>query len=119
MAPSLRAAALEQLMASKASSSPNPKLDLERLFKDADDAFDALSTLLGDDDWFTSGSDNRSDQPGMLDASVFAYTHVILTLFSFLDEGSPGERLRTAITTRSNLLDHHGRVAKKYYHSPR
>lgn len=117
--PSLRAAALEQLMASQASSSPNQKLDLERLFKDADDAFDALSTLLGAQDWFTCTLRNESGRPGLLDASVFAYTHVILTLFSSLGKCSPGERLRASITTRSNLLDHHGRIAKKYYHAPR
>jgi metaxin len=119
MAPSLRTAALEQLIGSQASSSPSPKLDLERLCKDADDAFEALSTLLGDHEWFTSGSGDHTSQPGILDASVYAYTHVILTLFSSLSEDSPGEKLRASIIKRSNLLDHHGRIAKRYYHAPR
>ena len=37
-------------------------------------AFDALSTLLGQDDWFFG-----QERPSLFDASVFAYTHLILS----------------------------------------
>ena len=134
MAPPLRGAALEQLLESQPLTADMPLLDLERLYRDADDAFEALDTLLGDHKWFASVGDNpkqESDQdetstskdqrevPGMLDASVFAYTHVILTLFAFSSDASPAGRLRTSITGRSSLLDHHTRIARQYYHSPR
>lgn len=131
MAPSLRAAALDQILSARPSNAPEPFVDLERLYADADEAFDALSTLLEGRDWFASTSvlsedakvshadAAKSEQPGIFDASVFAYTHVILTLFAGLSDGSPGARLRQSITRRSNLLDHHTRIAKRYYHSPR
>ena len=134
MAPSLRGAALEQLLASQPLTADMPILDLEQLYKDADDAFEALDTLLGDHKWFASVKDNQQQEsnqddayisknqqevPGMLDASVFAYTHVILTLFAFSNDANPAGRLRTSITGRGSLLDHHTRVARQYHHSPR
>jgi len=134
MAPSLRGAALEQLLASQPLTTDMPVLDLERVYQDADDAFEALDTLLGAHKWFASIQDepqqeahqddcstskDQQETPGMLDASVFAYTHVILTLFAFSSDASPAGRLRTSITGRSSLLDHHTRLARQYYHSPR
>lgn len=121
MAPSLRAAALDQLLASTPSSSPAPKLDLEGLYKDAEDAFEALNTMLEGHEWFSQvqGSTEQEQKPAMLDASVFSYTHVILTLFASLTVESPGERLRASVTRCGNLLEHHDRIARDYYHAPR
>ncbi|KAK5992404.1 hypothetical protein PT974_05808 [Cladobotryum mycophilum] len=44
-----------------------------QLLADAETALRALSTLLAADDWFFSPS-----EPGLFDAEVFAYTHLIL-----------------------------------------
>lgn len=121
LGPSLRAAALDQLLASRPSFNATSSIDLEGLYKDAEDAFEALSDFLGEKEWYSQIEHltKEEQKPGILDASVFAYTHVVLTLFASLSVGSPGERLRTAITRCSNLLDHHDRIARQYYHAPR
>jgi len=121
LGPSLRAAALDQLLASRSTFNSTSSIDLEGLYKDAEDAFEALSNLLGEKDWYsqTENSTKEEQQPGLLDASVFAYTHVVLRLFASLSVGSPGERLRTSITRCSNILEHHDRIARQYFHAPR
>lgn len=47
-------------------------IDGQELLDAADKAFEALSTLLGDDEFFFG-----QGQPGLFDASVFAYTHLL------------------------------------------
>lgn len=96
-------------------------MDLEVLYKDAEEAFESLDDLLEGHQWYsqTNGSAIEEQKPGMLDASVFAYTHVILTLFASLSTNAPGARLRSSLTKCGNLLDHHNRIAREYYHAPR
>lgn len=177
----LRAAALEEIFG--ASVSGPGKVDVERLFKEAEDAWEALSVYLGSMDWFagatgrsssprlgnaterkffdrkeaepTSAADDefeaqRSRQgdserslfedagedelpvdqdgtsgrdqhgPDMLDAAVFAYSHVILNLFSDAvvpptDAWSPPRRLYEGLQKRENLVQHRDRILKRYY----
>lgn len=115
---SVQSAALSEVMAG--SNAANLKIDGSRLYQEADEAFGALSTLLGDDEWFTSRvmeaeedrsmdgngrQGNLSDRgPGRLDAVVFSYTCVILSIF---DEENP---LVSSIKARANLVAHQRRL---------
>lgn len=74
--------------------------------REAKNAFSALSELLGEDAWFFSQS-----QPSMLDASIFAYTHLILD--EELPWGSNG--LATQIAQHQNLVNHRNRVLDQYF----
>ncbi|RFU34204.1 hypothetical protein B7463_g2114, partial [Scytalidium lignicola] len=68
-AQSLRAAAESELR----KRSTSGVIDVDDLYSEADKAFEALSILLGKDNWFS-----RSERPGLFDASVFAYTELLL-----------------------------------------
>ncbi len=71
----------------------------EEIYADADAAWAALSALLGNDDYFAS-------PPGLLDAAVFSYTHLILSLpldFSARD-------IRISLSQYKNLIAHHERI---------
>ncbi|KAI1091940.1 hypothetical protein F5B19DRAFT_247939 [Rostrohypoxylon terebratum] len=50
-----------------------PIVNGKTLYEGAREAFEALSTILGDDDWFFG-----TVQPGLFDAKVFSYTHLLL-----------------------------------------
>lgn len=47
--------------------------NLDEIFVEAEEAFEALATLLGADEWFFG-----ADGPSLFDAAVFAYTHPLL-----------------------------------------
>jgi metaxin len=76
------------------------------LYSEADKAFEALSILLGEDSWFFG-----SDRPGLFDASIFAYTQLLLddTL------GWKEKKLCRALGRRDNLVQHRERLLVKYY----
>ncbi|KAJ6120722.1 hypothetical protein N7523_005002 [Penicillium sp. IBT 18751x] len=76
-------------------------IDAADLEGDAKSAFEALSALLGEDDHFFGRS-----KPGLFDASVFAYTHLIL------DEGMGWKQNRLAQLLRENpnLVQHRERL---------
>lgn len=78
-------------------------VDVVALEADAADAFEALSTLLGENDHFF----NRPN-PGLFDASVFAYTHLIL------DEGMGWKqnRLGELLRQHKNLVQHRNRLLR-------
>lgn len=92
--------------------------------RDADDAFAALSALLGDDLWFfsasnvESGNDASTDGPGLFDASVFAYTHLILdsdrTAHALLMDWKENP-LKELLLKYSNLVSHRDRVVEVYF----
>lgn len=167
-------------------------MDVERLVRDAEEAFEAISSLLGNSRWFgdaaaaryvtgkdaetregarseryetqdrsneddefaaqggrqrdssmglfedngddhgngdaEAASENRQDGspetsggPSMLDAAVFSYTYVILSLFSSIEVDtsqetwSPAKRLADAVTRQTNLVEHRDRILKAYY----
>ncbi|KAI1453528.1 hypothetical protein F4805DRAFT_363125 [Annulohypoxylon moriforme] len=54
-------------------SSGTPVVNARALYEGARGAFEALSTVLGDEDWFFGTA-----QPGLFDAKVFSYTHLLL-----------------------------------------
>lgn len=102
----LQAAALEEIV--KASNAP--VVDIGLLYRESDNAFSALSELLGDNEWFLG-----KEEPGLMDASVFAYTHLLLdeTLGWITKEERLGKGLRDGRWT--NLVDHRRRIYEKCY----
>ncbi|KAJ5553442.1 hypothetical protein N7494_002820 [Penicillium frequentans] len=93
----LQTAARDELL--KSSS----YVDAAELEADAASAFQALSALLGEDDHFFA-----RPNPGLFDASVFAYTHLIL------EEGMGWKRNRLATLLRehTNLVQHRERLLR-------
>jgi metaxin len=96
----LRAAAEEELL--KHASI----IDTDDLYSEADKAFEALSILLGDKEWFFG-----NEKPALFDASVFAYTQLLL------DEGMgwKEKKLCTALRRRENLVRHRERLLVRYF----
>jgi metaxin len=80
----------------------------ETLYNQAEEAFAALEMLLGKDDWFFGAS-----KPGLFDASVFAYTHLLLD--DNLGKGWLDTRLRDALMSRKRLILHRNRIASTYF----
>ena len=81
-------------------------IDAEALYRDCDKALEALSELLGDDEFFFG-----ERRPGLFDASVFAYTHI------FLDEGLDWKqkRLQEVLEQFGNLVEHRKRIVEGWY----
>ena len=81
-------------------------IDASDLEAEAQNAFEALSTLLGDADYFFD-----RDSPGLFDASVFAYTHLIL------DEkmGWKYNRLGQLLSKHKRLVYHRQRLLENYF----
>ncbi|GAB7365641.1 hypothetical protein MBLNU230_g6705t1 [Neophaeotheca triangularis] len=76
------------------------------LMHDAEEAFAALSQLLGEENWFF-----QQDSPGLFDANIFAYTHLIL------DErfGWGENRLKGILEGYANLVAHRDRIREMYF----
>jgi metaxin len=81
-------------------------IDIDDLEAEAGSAFEALSTLLGDDLNFF-GRDN----PGLFDASVFAYTQLLLDD----DLGWKQNRLAQHLRRHENLVQHRQRLLERYF----
>jgi metaxin len=92
--------------ATQESVKTTPVVKAEDILTEAGDAFEALSTLLGGEKWFFGSS-----TPGLFDASVFAYTHLLL------DEGMGWRNnpLAERLATFGNLVGHRERVLGEYY----
>ena len=67
-----------------------------------------MDMLLGDDDWFFGAAG-----PGLFDASVFAYTHLLLD--ERLGKGWLDTRLRNALMSRKRLTMHRNRILSAYF----
>ena len=82
------------------------RVDAEAIYQGSDKAFEALSELLGDEDYYFG-----EKKPGLFDASVFAYTNVIL------DEGLDWKdtRMVEGLLTYSNLVEHRERISGAYF----
>ncbi|KAL1997443.1 hypothetical protein VTN49DRAFT_883 [Thermomyces lanuginosus] len=81
-------------------------VDVQSLEAEADEAFQALSTLLNNREYFF-----REGRPGLFDASVFSYTHLIL-------DDSLGWRhnpLKHLLMKYENLIDHRQRLFQAYF----
>ena len=96
----LRAAAQAELLKTSAT------IDIRDLHREAENAFKALSTLLGEQTWFFGG-----ERPSLFDASVFAYTHPLLDP----DFGWKEERLSNSVKNKSNLVRHRDHILLTYY----
>ncbi|KAI1495211.1 hypothetical protein F5X96DRAFT_207778 [Biscogniauxia mediterranea] len=85
-------------------STRRPAVDPVALYSEAREAFRALETVLKSGPWFFDSS-----QPGLFDASVFAYTHPIL------DKGLPWEdrRLADILKECPGLMEHRERILKR------
>ena len=80
----------------------------ETLYAQADEALAALDVLLGNDNWFFASS-----IPSLFDASVFAYTHLLLD--NGLGKGWFDSRLRNALMPCSRLIAHRDRILAGYF----
>lgn len=80
-------------------------IDIDDLYCEANNAFKALSTLLGDDTFFFS-----NDSPRLLDASVFAYTHLLLEGMGWKEK-----RLVKDLERYKNLVEHRQRIFETYF----
>jgi metaxin len=81
-------------------------IDIDDLYSEADKAFEALSILLGGNKWFFG-----NDKPALFDASVFAYTQLLLD-----DEfGWEEKKLCLALRRRENLVQHRERLLVRYF----
>lgn len=96
----LRKAAQDELVKA------NAHVDAEELLADAREAFEALAVLLKEDEWFFGASG-----PGLFDASVFAYTHLLL------DQRMGWKRndLAEVLMGYENLVRHRERVLSGYF----
>ncbi|KAF2825821.1 hypothetical protein CC86DRAFT_382811 [Ophiobolus disseminans] len=83
-------------------------INAETLYNQAEEAFTALETLLGKDDWFFGAA-----RPGLFDASVFAYTQLLLD--DGLGKGWLDTRLRDALMPRKRLTMHRNRILDAYF----
>ncbi|KMP03004.1 hypothetical protein DIZ76_012746 [Coccidioides immitis] len=84
----------------------SPYIDVDDLMAEANNAFESLSILLGSNLFFF----NR-ETPGLFDASVFAYTHLIL------DEklGWKHNPLEMHLRRYDNLVKHRQRLLEAYF----
>lgn len=102
LATQLQAAAETEVL----KTSKRSLLSLLDVMRDAGEAFQSLAHLLGGDDWFSG-----EGKPGMFDASVFAYTHLIIS--DHLQwEYWP---LREELVRHENLLHHQQRIMDLYF----
>ncbi|CZT24793.1 related to mitochondrial outer membrane protein (Sam35) [Ramularia collo-cygni] len=99
----LRSAAETELV----KSSGTTVVSAKDLIRDAEDAFEALSTLLGGDEWFFG-----KQKPELFDASVFAYTQLVLDEKLGWEENPLGDVLKEK---HGNLVRHRERIAGEYY----
>ncbi|KAF1994897.1 hypothetical protein P154DRAFT_501023 [Amniculicola lignicola CBS 123094] len=85
-------------------------VDAEQLYTQAEEAFAALETLLGSNKWFFA-----AERPGLFDASVFAYTHLLLD--EGLGKGWVDTVLRDAVLESKGLVAHRERILRAYFQS--
>ena len=96
----LRSAAQDELLKTSILIDPN------ELYRRAEEAFKALATLLGEDEYFFG-----AEQPGLFDASVFAYTHLLLDQ----SLGWQSTSLTDALSKYENLVGHRNQLLKQYF----
>ncbi|KAI1336724.1 hypothetical protein F5Y15DRAFT_193004 [Xylariaceae sp. FL0016] len=85
-----------------------PRIDPAALYKGAAEAFEALNTVLADGPWFFD-----SAQPGLFDATVFSYTHLLLS-DSLLWEN---RQLTEILEGFPALIEHRNRILRRCWGS--
>lgn len=85
-----------------------PRVSPTAVYHGAREAFEALSAMLGLDPWFFG-----TPEPGLFDATVFSYTHLIL------DEGLAWENRKLAEIVQEfpSLVRHRDRILQKCWPS--
>jgi metaxin len=73
------------------------------VYADAEAAFASLDCILGTNDWFFNAS-----SPGLFDATLFGYTHLILTMRWHEKEAT----LERMVRKHRNLVEHEMRLRK-------
>ncbi|EXJ93272.1 hypothetical protein A1O1_01664 [Capronia coronata CBS 617.96] len=96
----LRNAAREELLKT------NTVIDGQALYRRAEEALQSLSILLGDENFYFGQT-----TPGLFDASLFAYTQIILD--EKLDWKQPA--LKLALQTHKNLVQHRARLMRGFF----
>ncbi|KAF9332414.1 hypothetical protein BG006_004730 [Podila minutissima] len=87
------------------------QIDREQIFEEAATAIESIATLLGDSDYFFG-----KDAPSSLDAIVFAYLHVILTLPKIrADDSGRSSELARIVRKHSNLYEYSQKIWRKYF----
>lgn len=79
----------------------------EELYVEAEYALGALSTLLGDNKYFFG-----NDTPSLFDASIFAYTHLLLDS----SMNWQNTRLADSLKKLDNLVQHRHTLLVRYFH---
>lgn len=106
----LQSAALEEILKLSPSLTQTTltSAEIDNLYTEARLAFSALSTLLNEDEWFFG-----QEQAGLFDASVFAYTYLLLDLEKMM--GWKDRRLTDILEGFHNLRAHCTRISERYY----
>lgn len=124
IASQLRSAAESEIVKASAKSGSTIRIDKKEIMRDAKKAFEALSTLLGNKPWFfcdgtrQQNHETTRDGPSLFDASVFAYTHLILDFARGGNDGVLGwneNPLKTILERFENLVRHLERILDLYY----
>ncbi|KAM3477234.1 hypothetical protein MY5147_002836 [Beauveria neobassiana] len=100
----LRTAATTEILV--ATRRKNGGIDVEELLRAAEEAFAALAALLGEAEWFLG-----AEGPGLLDAELFAYTHLLVG--GQLTWGD--EVLVSRLRKFGNLVRHADRLYERYW----
>ncbi|ETI24030.1 hypothetical protein G647_03399 [Cladophialophora carrionii CBS 160.54] len=100
LAKQLQSAAREELLKTNATIDPHD------LYAQAEQAFQALSTLLADNQFFFGQT-----TPGLFDASLLAYTQIILD--DSLEFRKP--KLKLALQPYDNLIRHRDRLIRGFF----
>lgn len=79
----------------------------DELYAEAGKAFEALEILLSDNEYFFA-----SERPGLFDASVFAYTHLLLDNHIMHWKNA---RLKAELETYDRLVQHRNRCLEVFY----
>jgi metaxin len=98
----LREAAEKEL----AKTSYSSTISQEDTMREAAKACSAFSELLGEDQWFFG-----QKQPSMFDASIFAYTHLILDEDLQWGENELGRQ----VSQHQNLVAHRDRIMNQFF----
>ncbi|KAK1065350.1 phosphatidylserine decarboxylase [Friedmanniomyces endolithicus] len=102
----LRHAAETEILKSNPPCTPQNTILEREIFSDAEEAWEALSALLGGDKWFYG-----AERAGWFDAGVFGYSELLLGEGVGWGENGMGSVVRR----HGNLVRHRERVARMYF----
>lgn len=125
IASQLRSAAESEIIKSSTKAGSTYRIDEAEIMHDAEEAFEALSILLAGGQWFFSDSVEDAKRhgtvqsgPSLFDASVFAYTHLILDSVHQDEEEVmqwQTNSLKSIVSRYENLVKHRKMILEMYY----